>query len=212
MSNDYRNTKYDPLLADLKSKKADVEKLVKEAHPRSKDMHKYISVNGSQFKKEFVKSYNGKCAYCGVSIDIIPMSLFQIDHFVYQESAEFSGSKAAAGSIDNLVLACGNCNHNKSDFLVPIKERENLHPDNEYILSTFVRDNNYYIKIAEKQISNEVVKKYYEKLKLDLEIHRLDYLLMSMIGLQMKLTDKHPAYLMLGQAIDLLKNKRNVMA
>lgn len=211
MFNDYRNTKYDLSFTDLKLKKANVEELVKKTHPRSEDMHKYISVNGEQFKKEFLKAYNGKCAYCGVSIDIIPFSQFQIDHFVFQKSTEFS-SKKEAGSIDNLVLACGNCNHNKSNFFVPIEEREHLHPDNVYICKTFIRDDNFYIKIDNSEISNEVVKEYYKKLKLDLEIHRLDYLLMSMIGLQKKLSDNHPAYLMLGQAIDLLKSKRNVMA
>lgn len=212
MSNDYRNTKYDPPFADLKLKKAAVENLVKEAHPRAKDMHKYISVNDEKFKKEFVKSYNGKCAYCGVSIDIIPMSLFQIDHYVFQKADEFNSSKAAAGSIDNLVLSCGDCNHNKREFFIPDKDREQLHPDNKCICSIFIRDDNYYIKIANKQLSNELVNKYYEKLKLGLEIHRLDYLLMSMIGLQGKLPDNYPAYAMLGQAINMLKTKRNVMA
>lgn len=212
MSNDYRRTKYDPLFVDLKLKKANVEDLVKKEHPRAKDMHKYISVNGRHFKKEFVKSYNGKCAYCGVSLDIIPMSLFQIDHFVFQQAEEFNESKAASGSIDNLVLSCGNCNHNKRDFFIPVEERERLHPDNEGICSIFIRDDRYCIKIADNQLSNDVVKRYYENLKLNLEIHRLDYLLMSMIGLQTKLTDSHPSYAMLGQAIEMLKTKRNVMA
>lgn len=212
MSNDYRSTKYDPIFVDLKLKKAGVENLIKKEHPRATDMHKYISINGGQSKKEFVKSYNGKCAYCGVSIDIIPMSLFQIDHFVFQKADEFNGSKAAAGSIDNLVLSCGNCNHNKGDFFIPREEREQLHPDNEGICGIFIRDDSYRIKIADSQLPNEITKKYYDSLKLHLEIHRLDYLLMSMIGLQAKLTDHHPAYAMLGQAIDMLKTKRNVMA
>lgn len=211
MVEDYRNTKYCPLLENLQKKKNDVVTLVKKEHRNAVDMHTYISNNGKQFKIAFIQVYNGKCSYCGVSLDLIPKSLFQIDHFVFQKAPEFNGSKAAAGKIENLVLSCNICNHNKSSFSIPKTEREKLHPDKE-ICNTFYRDENYYIQVAKELDSNVTVKEFYNELKLGSEIHRLDYLLMSMIGLQTKLTDEHPAYTTLGQAIEQLKKKRNIMA
>ena len=44
---------------------------VKAEHPYAQDMHTYISNNSEKFKLEFLKVYNGKCAYCGVSVDLI---------------------------------------------------------------------------------------------------------------------------------------------
>lgn len=211
MVEDYRNTKYCPLLENLQKKKNDVVTLVKKEHRKAVDMHTYISNNGEQFKIAFIQAYNGKCSYCGVSLDLIPRSLFQIDHFVFRKAPEFNGSKAAAGKIENLVLSCNICNHNKSSFSIPKNEREKLHPDKK-ICNTFYRDENYYIRVTKELNSNVTVKKFYNTLKLGSEIHRLDYLLMSMIGLQEKLTDNHPAYATLGQAIKLLKKKRNIMA
>mgnify|MGYP000060833833 CR=1 FL=1 len=40
-----------------------------------------ISDNSQKFKLEFIKAYNGKCAYCGASIDLIKRTEFEIDHF-----------------------------------------------------------------------------------------------------------------------------------
>ena len=68
---DYRRTKYCPELIDVSQKKKEVEKLVEIEHPNAKDMHRYISDNSQKFKLEFIKAYNGKCAYCGASIDLI---------------------------------------------------------------------------------------------------------------------------------------------
>lgn len=48
-----------------------LEKLAEIEHPNAKDMHRYISDNSQKFKLEFIKAYNGKCAYCGASIDLI---------------------------------------------------------------------------------------------------------------------------------------------
>ena len=79
---DYRRTKYCPELIDVPQKKKEVEALVKAEHPYAKDMHSYISDNSQKFKLEFIKAYNGKCAYCGASIDLIKKTEFEIDHFL----------------------------------------------------------------------------------------------------------------------------------
>ena len=208
MVDDYRATKYCPKIIDLKEKKQQVVDLIKIAHPKAKDMHTYIRVNDDIYKSEFMKAYNCKCAYCGASIDLLPKDLFEIDHFLYEKS--FS-KKADAGYIENLVLACHSCNHQKSAFHLPEDDRELLYPDSDKVKGTFKRDELYYITVSQENCSNETVKTFYQVLGLDGEIHRLDYLLMNMIGLQRKVKDNIEIYSALGQAIDILRLKRNMM-
>jgi 5-methylcytosine-specific restriction endonuclease McrA len=208
MIDDYRATKYCLLIEDLKVKKQCVVNKIKNVHPRAKDMHAYIKVNEGPYKIEFMKAYNCKCSYCGASIDILPKEMFEIDHFMYEKSFN---AKADAGFIENLVLACHSCNHRKSAIPLPEKDRVFLYPDTEEIKDTFKRDEQYYITISKELSSNETVKIFYKTLGLEGEIHRLDYLLMNMIGLQRTLKDKPEAYAKIGQAIDILRMKRNMM-
>ena len=114
---DYRRTKYCPELVDIKEKKKKIEALIKKEHPHAQDMHTYISDNSEKYKLKFVQAYNGKCAYCGVSIDLIKKNEFEIDHFLYEKFPKFK-TKKEAGYIENLILACHDCNHNKSDFCI----------------------------------------------------------------------------------------------
>lgn len=101
---DYRKTKYCPELIDVSHKKKEVEKLVEIEHPNAKDMHRYISDNSQKFKLEFIKAYNGKCAYCGASIDLIKKTEFEIDHFLYEKAPIFA-TKKDAGYMGNLILS-----------------------------------------------------------------------------------------------------------
>lgn len=207
---DYRNTKYCPGLENIEDKKAKVVERIKYDHKRARDMHAYIRQQDGPYKVEFMKAYNGKCGYCGASIGILPKTMFEIDHFIYEKAPIFA-SKADAGYIENLVLACHSCNHQKSSFIIADIDREKLYPDTEGIRKTFIRDDQYYIRISNEYIENETVKNFYRQLKLAGEIHRLDYLLMSMIGLQNKIKDKTDASDKIGQAINMLQNKRNIM-
>jgi HNH endonuclease. len=208
MSDDYRATEYCPAIKDLKLKKQDIVKKIKSVYPRAKDMHTYIRENNGPYKIEFMKAYNYKCSYCGASIDILPKEMFEIDHFIYEKS--FS-KKADAGFIENLVLACHSCNRQKRAFKIPDKDRDFLYPDLENIKDTFKRDEQYYIRISQDFTSNGTIKNFYEELGLGKEIHRLDYLLMNMIGLQRTIKDDTEAYTKIGQAIDKLRLKRNMI-
>lgn len=205
---DYRATRYCPPIEDLEVKKKKVVDMVKTVYPRARDMHAYISVNADSYKIEFMKAYNCKCAYCGASNDILPKEMFEIDHFIYEKSFN---KKADAGFIENLVLACHSCNHQKSALPLPEEDREFLYPDTDKIKDTFKRDEQYYITISEALISNETIKNFYKTIGLEGEIHRLDYLLMNMIGLQRTIEDNSDAYADLGRAIDMLRLKRNMM-
>ncbi|KZE74389.1 hypothetical protein AV654_29305 [Paenibacillus elgii] len=208
MVNDYRATKYCPVIENLDYKKRQVVDMIKIDHPRAVDMHTYIRKNEKAYKTEFMKAYNFKCAYCGASIDILPKEMFEIDHFIYLKSFT---KKADAGYIENLVLACHPCNHQKCALPLPEEDRELLHPDTDKIMNTFKRDDQYYIVISQDHNANQTIKTFYKTLGLDGEIHRLDYLLMNMIGLQRTLTNDSFAYSELGQAIDVLRQKRNMM-
>lgn len=211
MADDYRNSKYCPKLTNLARKKNDVKDLVCKKHPRAKDMHTYISNNEDVFKQRFVEAYNGKCAYCGVSTEIIPWQMFEIDHLIPKEAVCFGKSKAKAGYIENLVLSCYDCNRAKSALELPDEDLHKIHPDETEITEAFIRDDKYYIRINEEKKNDNIIKVFYDKVDLGNQSHRLDYLLLNMRGLCKKITDKHPAHGKLMEAIDLLQHKRNVM-
>ena len=209
MADDYRNSKYCPRLTNLAKKKNDVKALVCEKYPRAKDMHTYISKNDEPFKQRFVEAYNGKCAYCGVSTEIIPWRMFEIDHFIPKEAACFGNSKANAGYIENLVLSCYDCNRAKSDLKLPDEDLQKIHPDEAGITESFIRDDNYYIKISDEKKEDVAVELFYEQIDLGNQLHRIDFLLLNMRGLCKKITDNHPAHGKLMYAIDLLQHRRN---
>ena len=211
MAEDYRNTKYCPVLCDLVNKKKEVEGAVLKAYPHAIDMHTYIAKKELPYKKEFGKAYNLKCAYCGVSIEIIPMELFEIDHFIPKESAQFGGSKAKAGQIENLVFACRNCNRAKLDFDCPAEDLSKINPDSIGILHSFIRDDMYYIRISDYLQNDKTVRDFYEKVKLGSQLHRIDFLLMNMLGLCNYLDKKGNSCESLRKAIDLLRKKRYIM-
>ena len=182
------------------------------AHPRAKDMHTYISDRDGPFKLPFVQAYNCKCAYCGVSMQIIQLSDFHVDHFVYEKSKRFNGKKASAGFIDNLIASCSTCNVNKGSLEFPDSKHRYLNPDLDSYVGTFYRNDMYYICVSEKFIDDADVQAFYSKLKLNSEVHRLDYLLMSMQGLSDKMDKDSPAYGTMMKSIELLHAKRNSIA
>lgn len=208
--NDYRRTKYCPELVDVQDKKKKLEKKIKDAHPRAQDMHTYISDNSKIFKKEFIQVYNGKCSYCGASMDLLQKNIFEIDHFLYEKASKFA-TKKEAGYIENLVLACHNCNHNKGSFWIKDEQHDKLHPDGEGIKDSFMRDEQYYIRMNNKNKDNRCIAEFYDKLKLGSELHRLDYLLMNIIGMQRKHQDNDELYSGLGKILDIVRAKRNIM-
>lgn len=208
---DYRRTKYCPSLNGIQKRKDMVKQNVLRDHPRAKDMHTYISDNDTKYKREFINAYHYKCAYCGVSWDLIPKGMLEIDHFVNQESERFA-SKKDAGTMDNLVLACHDCNHSKSDFAITEENEDDLNPDKENIMKYLCRDNMFYIMTTDAGKQKQSIIDFYDKLHLGSEIHRIDYLVMSMIGLQKALKFRGVDNTELSYAINLLKTKRNIMS
>lgn len=210
MENDYRVSDFCPAFDAIPQKKVNLVKLIREKHPRAQDLYALISPNDSEYKIPFMEMYNFKCAYCGVSIDIIPKDNFEIDHYIHKENKEKFKSIAEAGCIGNLVLACKRCNRNKHNHAVPDDHLAVLNPNLENIKSVFNRTPDYYIDISEKYRDSEPILKFYQKLKLGEEIHRLDYLLMQLLGKQQHTEDPN-AYRILGESITCLRKKRNLL-
>ena len=210
MVDDYRNTVYCPQYLNIGDNKKKLIEKIRKNHPYAKDMHAIIHPNDSEYKDDFMNIYNHKCAYCGVSSKVIARTDFEIDHYIYEKSEKFA-SKADAGYIENLVLACHTCNHDKSSFEFPDEKYDDLYPDEEDIKKTFIRDDDYYIKVSDEIKEDTIVKAFYEKLHLGSEMHRIDYLLMSMMGLSENIGDKPEACSLLRQAIIILHTKRNIM-
>lgn len=209
MSNiNYRNTRYCPELDGIVKRKEGVKNEVLEDYPHATDMHRYVSKNDDKYKTSFMKAYNFKCAYCGVSISIFPKEMFEIDHYINEKSFP---SKKDAGYIENLKLACKTCNHNKLAFNISEVNLKTLDPDNTIINEVFIRDDDYYINISDKYSSNTEIVDFYNQLGLHTEARRLDYLLMNMIGWQTQSFNKNRKSNLIGQAIEILRTKRNLV-
>lgn len=176
---DYRNTTYCKKLEKVTEKKEELKKKIRnQNHPRTENFYKIVR---DEFKHEYLEIYNYKCAYCGVSLAVLLDSdLFEIDH--YENEASFK-TKKEAGKLENLVLACRNCNRNKSGFLIKKDYLEKLQPDNDKIKKIFYRTDNYGIKISPEYEKDEEILKFYNQLKLDFEFRKLDFLLLNLEGL-----------------------------
>ena len=111
----------------------------------------------------------------------------------------------------NLILSCHDCNHNKNSFWIEKEEMDTLNPDGQEIKNTFIRDEQYYICINDIYRENEIVKKFYDRIRLGSELHRLDYLIMNIIGLQRYCEDNSDLYVGLGKILDIIREKRNIM-
>lgn len=159
---------------------------------------------------EFIKAYGGKCVYCGVSIDLISVSQFEVDHYIPHTDRKRFMTKKEAGYMDNLVLACHDCNHSKHEFSISDQYLEKLHPDRAGITQCFYRNGEYYIKMNPKVEDDQEISSFYKKIGFGREFHRLDYLLMKMIGLQKKYKDDIRIRDTLASAIEQLRRKRNI--
>lgn len=126
-----------------------------------------------------------------------------------RKSKKVENQHNLSGDISNLVLACRNCNRLKKNLDIPKSFEKKLSPDWPGITEVFYRDDQYYIKISEGYEDIECVIEFYERLRLGSEIHRLDYLLMSMIGLNNKLERKGKQNNSLPRMIEKLREKRN---
>lgn len=210
---DYRRSKYCVPFKNITSNKNKLLKKLKSDFPKLEDVYSKIRENDKEYKMEFMKIYNYKCSYCGVSLDILNKRMFEIDHYISKKADKFKNNNNA-NEIENLVLACQFCNRKKSDFLVSDSEYSLLYPDTEKIKKIFYRDEQYYIKITNEYSQNETIKKFYEQLEMVGEVRRLDFLLISLLNFKKKYRNKLENLHILNKLSDIiekLKNKRNII-
>lgn len=206
MASDYRNTIYCLELKDIAKNKKCLDDKIKKEHPRAKIIYNQLKNTNSEYKKEFMNIYNYKCSYCGNSIDNLSSTLFEVDHYICESSYT---SKEDAGKIENLVLACYDCNRAKKALIIKDTYKNILNPDLETIKEVFCRDDMYYIRISEKYKNDEFVKKFYNQLKLGYQSRRLDFLLMNIRGL-CRVNEGNPKIEKLKSILINLEKKRNL--
>ena len=206
MKNDYRNTVYGVPKKNIINEKKALEERIKREHPRVKIIYNQINKKDSEYNKQFRNIYNNKCAYCGITTDVISSELFEVDHFICESS--YSGDSINAGKINNLVLSCKKCNGAKKDFIWSEAYSPRFNVDDESITELFYRNEEYSIRIEQKYITDNIICSFYRKLKLDEEIRRLDFLLMNMYGFYNKYSDDKKIEKIL-KCIMLLQKKRN---
>ncbi|TXK83554.1 HNH endonuclease [Paenibacillus sp. N3.4] len=206
MGNDYRNTTYCSILQELNLKKKTLNDEICKNHTRLKIVYNKVKDTDNSYKGKFMAIYNYKCSYCGNSIDNLSSTLFEVDHYICESSFE---SNEKAGRMENLVLACYDCNRAKSSFLIKEEYNNLLNPDLEYIKNVLCRDDLYYIQISEDYKDDEFIKQFYDKMKLEYQSRRLDFLLMNINGLCKK-NDGKPQVEKLNIVLRKLQHKRNL--
>lgn len=210
---DYRKTKYCLSFENINLNKNKFLEELKLEFPEIEDIYSKISKNDELYKIKFMKIYNCRCSYCGVSLDILNKRMFEIDHYIYKKSPKFKDNNEA-DKIENLVLSCQYCNRKKRDFSIPDTEYILLYPDGEEIKKVFYRDEQYYIRISNNYSLNQTINKFYKKLKLDAEVRRLDFLLINLLKFKKTYKNKLEGLRIFNDVcsiIEKLKNKRNII-
>lgn len=180
---DYRNTSYKECDFSINNKKTDFLTFFSSIHPKAWNVYDHVSVKQNDLNYKFREMYYDKCIYCGVSIQVIDSSNFEVDHFIPKEILKKNlpnyDSRYING-INNLVNSCKSCNRAKSNFICEETSLNLIHPDSNKLHEIYVREKDYSIKIHPKYSANEMVSKFYRVLKLDSQLKRLDYLIMEM--------------------------------
>ena len=171
--NDYRCSNYCKPFINISQKK--LVFVNKYFTSRITNHYRHVMKMGSEEKKEFFGIYNYKCAYCGASIFISNIDLFEIDHFLTQY-------RHKNGNISNLVASCQSCNRLKSNFIIT-KNNAKLFDIESSLPKLYYRSEDYYILINEDNKKNNDVIEFYNKLHLGYEVKRLDYILMELHGM-----------------------------
>lgn len=203
MKTDYRCADSTNLLDGIDKRKEVFLCSIQSNHPRVTNHYSFLTskVENKRMFAEHIYLY--KCAYCGVSIEIISSSSFEIDH-IYPR-AKYS-NEPNNNNLVNLALACKECNRGKREF--DITNVPFLHPDKDQITKVFIRDDNFYIRIAPEYQGNIQVKKFYDDLKFGSQVKRIDYLLMK----ANVLLKAYPNYVFLERLINEIMKCRNLLA
>ena len=143
--------------------------------------------------------FDNKCVYCGIKLPLIPLEMFEIDHFIPKVL-----NTSNKNNITNLVPSCRVCNRSKSNFSFSNPNKFNV----ETGLNTlFYRDSQFYIRINNDYSTDTEVFSFYNQMKFFQEFRRLDYLLISLHKLIEKTDGDIKIYLKAAEdSLMLIKN------
>lgn len=185
---DYRNSEQCHSLADVATKKKELDKRIRAAHSRTKIIYNQINDKSGDYFKDFANIYNFKCAYCGAALKFTDGRLFEVDHYVCESAfTNDTAGRAEAGKIDNLAFSCYSCNRGKGSLHIKNGYLSMLNPDDNSISNVFFRDEMYYIRPNNDYCEDAFIQSFYEELMLGSEFRRLDFLLLEMDALVKKI-------------------------
>lgn len=208
---DYRCALYSKPLSNIHRKKQELLSQIRKEHPKVDKVHDIIKQNESKWKNQFMSIYNRRCAYCGLSTDIVSsMYMYEIDHYICQSGSYAKKHEDVVHSIDNLKLACKRCNMKKLGFELSEDMMAILDPDKKKITDVFERNKQFYIVISDRYSKNKEVADFYKRLDLGNELFRIDYLVQSIFDLKQK-TKNSEIYKDLDMILTILKSKRNYL-
>ena len=202
---DYRNTPLCNQLINIKYKKDVLQRAILKEHPKVENIYHNVKNRELKYFDALMELYNFKCAYCGVSVDVYDLKLFEIDHYIHKASFK---DKKLAGQITNLKFSCYNCNRKKRDFCIEEDYQKLLDPDDVFITKVFKRTPGYSIVISEEYKDDSFIKSFYTKLAFNSQFRRLDFLLMNMINYS-KIIKNTEIRDKLNSFIELLRRKNN---
>lgn len=203
---DYRCTQFCPPYGKVLEGKAALLKEIRRTHPRAQNIYKIVSKRGTAAHSGFFQIFNGKCCYCGCSVNIMPAALFEVDHL--KPKIKNTDEKENLDALNNLVLACCMCNSGKLAYW-NLEISNEWSPENNGIAKLFFRDILFNILVNSEYQSNPDVMELYKLLKLEDQFRRLDYLLMSICGYLETLPKGSEKRIVLLEAYQDLLKKRN---
>lgn len=206
---DYRNTEYCKELEEVEDKKKRLERQIETECPKTKIFYNKIKGRDSEYHQKFAEIYNEKCAYCGISLGLLPLECFEIDHYIHEASfTKSQEGRIKAGRLKNLIWTCVSCNRGKSGILIEPAYLQKLNTDDGNIARVFERDDDCSIQIKAEYKDDKFIKKFYDALGMGFERRRIDYLLLEMQGKKDAEQDAGKKAV-LGNAIHDLLTKRN---
>ena len=180
---DYRNTSFNIYDFEMGNKKFEFLNQFSVIHPRAENHYSHICDKSSKLNFLFREIYFHKCAYCGINIEVIDSSNFEVDHFIpktiLKQSIPQYNSKYVNGIL-NLVSSCKTCNRAKSNFICQEDEIHLIHPDRNQLKVIFQRKEDFSIEIRPHYRDNDIIENFFKTLKLDSQQRRIEYLIMEM--------------------------------
>lgn len=175
---------------DIAANKRRLKHAILADYPRKANF--YDAARG-KYKRQLGNVYSDKCAYCGVPVEVVPASEFQVDHIVCKSGFGDAGVDIEGGvnALSNLAFACRRCNRLKSTFLFDSFCFERLSPD-KGLGKTYFRDEQYRIVVAESYSDSDAVASFHDQMRFGSELRRLDYLLSCLLDMRDYLRNELP--------------------